>query len=122
MNNKLPDSGLSIRPRLRVLRGGEVALGPGRVELLEHIAQTGSLRAAAARMDMSYMRAWGLVKDLNRWFCTPLVLRTRGGAKGGGAELTLAGREVVALYRGMEKQCQSAMKAKWQRLQKLLTR
>ena len=68
-----------VRPRLRVMWGSEIALGPGRVELLELIGQTGSLRAAAARMGMSYMRAWNLVKSTNHCFSRPLVEATRGG-------------------------------------------
>ena len=110
----------SVRPRLRVMCGDDVALGPGRVDLLEEIAETGSLRSAATAMGMSYMRAWGLAKDLNRWFRTPLVLPTRGGRSGGGAELTPAGREAVALYRAMEKQCQAAMRTNWAELRSLL--
>jgi molybdate transport system regulatory protein len=100
--------------------GGEVALGPGRVELLELIGQTGSLRAAAARMGMSYMRAWNLVKSTNHCFNRPLVEATRGGRTGGGATLTQAGREIVATYRAMERKSEAAIGKKWTRLKKLL--
>jgi molybdate transport system regulatory protein len=119
---KLSTPAKSVRPRLRVMWGEDVALGPGRVDLLEQIAQTGSLRAAASSMGMSYMRAWGLAKDLNRWFRTPLVRPTRGGRTGGGAELTPAGRAAVAHYRAMEKQCQVAMRGSWKNLRSLLKR
>jgi molybdate transport system regulatory protein len=109
-----------LRPRLRVICRGETALGPGRVDLLEHIAETGSLRSAAARMDMSYMRAWTLVKTTNQWFSRPVVELVRGGKTGGGAKLTEAGLLVVALYRCMEKQSEKAMKETWVKLRKLL--
>ncbi|HWX20408.1 MAG TPA: LysR family transcriptional regulator [Candidatus Binatia bacterium] len=112
--------GVVLRPRLRVMCHGETALGPGRVDLLEHVAETGSLRAAAARMDMSYMRAWTLVKTTNRWFSRPVVEVVRGGKTGGGAKLTAAGWEVVGLYRRMEKQSEKAMKGTWGKLRKLL--
>src|SRR6266851_9205788 len=105
-----------LRPRLRVMCGREIALGPGRVDLLEFIGETGSLRAAAARMGMSYMRAWTLVKYTNRCFSKPVVEVVRGGKTGGGAKLTEAGREVVGLYRRMEKQSQRAVKAAWKDL------
>src|ERR1039458_6594506 len=51
----------SVHPRFRILRGGDIALGPGKVELLALIGQTGSINKAARRMGMSYMRAWSLV-------------------------------------------------------------
>src|SRR5436190_23585764 len=87
----------SVRPRLRIMCGSEIALGPGRVDLLEFIRETGSLRAAAERMGISYMRAWQLVKYTNRCFNTPLVEVVRGGKTGGGAKLTKTGQSVVVL-------------------------
>lgn len=109
-----------LRPRLRVLCGSKTALGPGRVDLLEFIDKTGSLRSAATRMDMSYMRAWTMVKSVNDSFRTPLVEIARGGKRGGGARLTVAGRTVVGLYRRMEKESQGATSESWKILRKLL--
>jgi molybdate transport system regulatory protein len=109
---------LQILPRIRVVRGRDVALGPGKVELLEHIAQTGSLRKAAAEMDMSYMRAWTLVQTMNRCFKKPVVVTKRGGAEGGAALLTETGETVLALYRRMEAQSLLATRS----LQKELSR
>jgi len=111
---------LCIRPRLRIMRGKEIALGPGRVELLEFINQTGSLRAAAKRMGISYMRAWKLVKYTNRSFDDLVVEITRGGKTGGGAKLTSAGRAAVNLYRRMENSCLNIVKKDWNALRKLL--
>jgi molybdate transport system regulatory protein len=112
----------SLRPRLRVMLGNEIALGPGRVDLLELIQQTGSLRAAAQRMGISYMRAWQLIKYTNRCFNVPVVEVVRGGKHGGGAKLTETGRRTLAAYRLMEKQCHRAMKPSWTGLRKLLTK
>jgi molybdate transport system regulatory protein len=109
-----------VCPRLRVMWSGEIALGPGRVDLLELIGQTGSLRAAALQMGMSYMRAWNLVKYTNRCFRRPLVETARGGRAGGGAQLTELGREIVTLYRDMEKRSQSAVGQPWAELRKFL--
>lgn len=91
-----------IRPRL--YHGGDIAIGPGKADLLEHIAQTGCLRKAAAAMDMSYMRAWTLVRTMNRCFKQPLVTTKRGGAEGGEALVTETGKAVLAAYRRMEAQ------------------
>ncbi len=89
-------------PRLRVLFGDVVALGPGRVDLLDAIGRTGSIAAAAREMGMSYRRAWTLVEAMNRCFKKPLVAAAVGGRGGGGADLTAAGADVVARYRKIE--------------------
>lgn len=83
-------------------------LGPGKIDLLEAIEETGSISGAGRSMKMSYRRAWLLVDDLNHMFRQPLVEASTGGAKGGGAHLTPMGREVVAHYRAIESK---AMKA-----------
>jgi molybdate transport system regulatory protein len=88
--------------RLRVVLRPGAALGPGKVDLLEAIAETGSIRAAGSRFKMSYRRAWSLVAELNGMFRTPLVVAETGGRGGGGASLTPLGRKVVARFRAME--------------------
>jgi molybdate transport system regulatory protein len=76
-----------ITPRIRILRGKAIALGPGKADLLALIAETGSINSAAKRMKMSYMRAWLLVKVMNDCFRAPLVRTVRGGAEKGGAQV-----------------------------------
>jgi len=102
------------------MRGKEIALGPGRVELLELIGETGSLRAAAVRMGVSYMRAWNLVKYSNKCFAHPLVEANRGGKTGGGATLTEVGWHVVEMYREMEQKSQKAISPGWKKLKRFL--
>ncbi len=87
---------------LRVVLDGAVAMGPGKVELLEGIADTGSIAAAGRRMGMSYKRAWLLVEEMNSMFTGPLVDAAKGGAGGGGATLTPLGRRLLAAYRDLE--------------------
>ena len=122
MAKKSRKTSVALRPRLRVLCKGETVLGPGRVDLFELIAKTGSLRSAARRMGMSYMRAWKLVKSSNARFRLDLVEVSRGGKRGGGARLTKSGREAVALYRRMEAQTKLAVEGSWSKLRKLLAR
>jgi molybdate transport system regulatory protein len=112
----------SVLPRLRVMCGRDAALGPGRVQLLELIGETGSLRAAAERMGMGYMTAWTHVKTLNRRFQSPVVVAQRGGQTGGGAVLTEMGRRVVALYHRMEEQSHAAIQEGFREFQTLLKR
>ena len=88
--------------RLRLTFGNGLILGPGKADLLQGIAEEGSISAAGRRMKMSYKRAWMLVEDMNAAFVTPLVESSRGGQKGGGAKLTEAGEIVLAEFRRLE--------------------
>jgi molybdate transport system regulatory protein len=88
-----------LAPRIRILLGSSIAIGPGKAALLEAIGETA---AAGRRMGMSYRRAWLLSKTMNACFCVPLVEAAKGGLGGGGAGLTKVGHQVLALYRAME--------------------
>jgi molybdate transport system regulatory protein len=90
------------KPRIRILIGDSVALGPGKARLLEAIEEAGSIAAAARTMGMSYGRAWQLVRAMNGDFIAPLVERETGGRGGGGAKITDLGREALARYRAIE--------------------
>ncbi len=111
-----------LKPRLRLVRGATILLGPGKADLLEAVRDTGSLRKGAARLGMSYMRAWTLVKTMNAAFNEPLVALARGGAAHGGATLTPAGGKVLALYRAMEEGCVKATSLQAATLKRFLRR
>src|SRR5271170_6700442 len=96
------------RLTLRIDFGGERAIGPGKIKLLELIDTCGSISEAGRRMGMSYRRAWLLVDALNHCFREPVVAAQVGGVKGGGASLTPFGRGIVAHYRAIEKAAASA--------------
>jgi molybdate transport system regulatory protein len=98
----------------------EVALGPGKADLLAGIAEHGSLVDAAADLGMSYMRAWKLVGIMNACFREPLVKLRRGGAGHGGAELTREGKAVLELYQRMERESLAAFAPAWSELSRLL--
>ena len=95
---------LSVRVELE----RDAAVGPGKVRLLELIAEHGSISAAGRAMNMSYRRAWLLVEELNRMFAKPLVAKMHGGPQGGGAALSALGRAVIARYRAIERVAASA--------------
>jgi molybdate transport system regulatory protein len=96
-------NGASAQFHLRLSRGAERAIGPGKVALLEAIEKTGSISAAARELGMSYRRAWGLVDDMNRVLVEPAVEAVVGGKDGGRATLSPTGRKVAALYRAIER-------------------
>lgn len=86
--------------RLDLPSGGRV--GPGKIALLEAIGEAGSISGAARVLGMSYPRAWNLVEALDAAIGVPVVTRAPGGVRGGGAELTAAGKAVIARYRALE--------------------
>lgn len=80
-------------------------VGPGKVRLLELLAETGSISAAARAMSMSYRQAWLLLDEINSVYGHGLYETQQGGQGRGGATLTELGKQLVADYRDFEKQC-----------------
>ncbi|WP_238139625.1 winged helix-turn-helix domain-containing protein [Roseateles aquatilis] len=109
-----------LRLRMRVTVGDVIAVGPGKIALLEALDETGSITAAAKSLDMSYRRAWLLIDELNRALKEPAVATAAGGAKGGGSALTASGHALVALYRQIEQTALQACKPEIRQLMKLL--
>ena len=99
----------SLAPRWRAVRRGAIALGPGKADLLEAIAVSGSISAAARALGMSYRRAWVLVATMNGCFARPLVATT--SRRSAGAALTPDGRAVLDLYRRIEAKSLAAARA-----------
>lgn len=107
MARKASPTGLT---HLRVTLSDEFYVGPGRADLLELIAETGSISAAGKRMGMSYKRAWSLVQAMNEGWGGLLVEASRGGAAQGAA-LTAHGAMVLERYRAMQAAARSAIAA-----------
>ncbi|HZV10515.1 MAG TPA: LysR family transcriptional regulator, partial [Novosphingobium sp.] len=87
-----------LKIKLQIYCGEEIAMGPGKADLLQAIAAHGSITAAGKAMGMSYRRAWLLVDVMNRCWAEPLVATAPGRAGGSGARLTPAGKAVLATY------------------------
>jgi molybdate transport system regulatory protein len=95
-----------VRFRMRIRTGDSVALGPGKVDLLEAVREHGSISAAARSLDMSYRRAWLLIDELNRSLKAPATHSEQGGQSGGGCTLTPVGESIIRLYRDVEVEAQ----------------
>jgi molybdate transport system regulatory protein len=102
-----------VQFRFRVSLGDDIAVGPGKVDLLEAIARNGSITGAARELGMSYRRAWLLVDTMNRCFRRPVVE---------GAALTASGEDVVRLYRQVEQSALRAARADIRALLRLLSK
>ncbi len=106
--------------RLRVVLEPDIAIGPGKADILEAIGETGSIAAAGRRMGMSYKRAWLLVQTMNSCFREPLVQSARGGKERGGAVLTETGTAVLSAYRRMEALTERAIRSEMAALRRML--
>jgi molybdate transport system regulatory protein len=95
------------------------SLGPGKIDLLESIERTGSLRQAAQALGMSYRRAWLLMDGLNRSFSEPATTASVGGQGGGGVTLTPFGLEIMRCYRAAAQAIETVARAE---LQSIATR
>jgi len=102
------------------LSGDQIALGPGKVALLEEIDRSGSISKAARKLGLSYRRAWVLVDIMNKTFKSRLVEGSAGGKKGGGAYLTPLGTKMTKTYRAMEEKAGTAMQSNWKIIKRSL--
>ena len=95
-----------LKLKLQLYCGDEIAMGPGKADLLEAIVREGSISAAGRALGMSYRRAWLLVDTMNRCFEKPLVETHPGGGKQAGARLTAEGHAALAAYRALSAQAE----------------
>ena len=109
-----------LEVKIRLHNGSDIAIGPGKADLLEAIALHGSISAAARALGMSYRRAWLLVETMNRSFREPLVTTLAGGKHGGGTQLTAMGEQVLQRYRHLCAQALAAVQDGFDELGDLL--
>ena len=102
-------SGPALKIKVQIYCGDEIAMGPGKADLLDAIASEGSISAAGRKLNMSYRRCWMLVDVMNRCWARPLVQTSTEGAV-----LTELGQKVLAEYRGLQRTTASAAgRAHW---------
>lgn len=97
-----PAAPANIKLKIQLMCGEEIAMGPGKADLLDAIVAHGSISGAGRAMDMSYRRAWLLVDVMNRCWREPLVETSPGSSHGGGARVTAFGAQVLAHYRALQ--------------------
>ncbi len=91
-----------LRIKVQIYCGDEIAMGPGKADLLDAIHQHGSISAAGRALGISYRRSWLLVDAMNRCWRDRLVDTTPGRGRSGGAQVTQAGEAVLAAYRATQ--------------------
>jgi molybdate transport system regulatory protein len=90
--------------------GEEIAMGPGKADLLDAIAAHRSISAAGRAMGMSYRRTWLLVDAMNRCWQVPLVATVPGNQKAG-AHLTALGEQILTQYRQLQSEAEREAQA-----------
>ena len=66
--------------------------------LLSLVEETGSVRRACERMQISYSGGWNIIRALESQLRFPLLERSQGGASGGESRLTEHGRRLLGRY------------------------
>ncbi len=99
----------ALKLKAQFCLGDEIAMGPGKADLLEAIAREGSISAAGRALGMSYRRTWLLVDEMNRCWAERLVETVAGGGVARGARLSERGTAVLAAYRALEAQLRDAV-------------
>ncbi|MBB3054482.1 winged helix-turn-helix domain-containing protein [Mucilaginibacter gotjawali] len=121
MNKKIKtilkeDARVKVSGSLWLESDGKHFFGPGPVELLERIAETGSISEAAKQMQMSYKKAWELVNALNSQTQNPVVIPRTGGEKGGGSTITEEAKVLIEYHRELRKRFAAFLEDETQRL------
>lgn len=113
-------STLLVRPRLYL--SDEIAIGPGKIDLLRAVGETRSISAAARALGVPYKRAWLLIETLNQGFGRPVVETATGGKGGGGATLTRLGQDLVVTYEALERRLNAEAAPELEEMRKLASR
>jgi molybdate transport system regulatory protein len=108
--------------RMRLKHGDAIAVGPGKIDLLKAVSDTGSITLAARKIGMSYRRAWLLIDEMNRCLKSPAVETATGGRQGGGSAVTATGHEILRLYSAIERRALRAAAADIRALSGLLSK
>jgi len=89
---------IEVECNVSIKKNGASFLDPQKIQLLHEIKQCGSMRSAAKKLSISYQHAWNLIEEMNRIAPSPLVIKQRGGANGGGAEISTYGIKMIDEY------------------------
>lgn len=77
-------------------------MGRGPVRLLQDIRRLGSINAAAKEMNMSYVKAWKIIKRMEASLGGKVLKTEIGGKNHGGSELTPLANRFLGLFTSCE--------------------
>lgn len=87
---------MKIRSKVWLEKDGKLIFGSGKAQILQAVAKTGSLNAAAKELDMSYRHVWSAIRAIEERLGQQLLVKNKGGSNGGGATLTKYARDLLA--------------------------
>lgn len=99
----MSETALKLNARVWFEQDDHNLAGHAEVALLQAIAASGSISAAAKQLGRSYKWAWDTLETMNRLSDSPLATRETGGKNGGGTRLTARGEQLVAAYQAIER-------------------
>jgi molybdate transport system regulatory protein len=99
---------MKLRYKIWLEEEGKV-FGDGPLDILRRVEKSGSLRQAAAEINMSYSQAWNLVKSLEKRLGFALLKRKVGGESGGGSELTAEARDLMDRFERFREKADQAL-------------
>ncbi|MBO9202006.1 MULTISPECIES: winged helix-turn-helix domain-containing protein [Niastella] len=109
MKDILTNGEFRVNGSLWLEGNGTRFFGPGPVELLQLIDETGSINQAAKKMGMSYKKAWEIVNRLNEIVGSPLVITATGGEKGGGSAISEEAKQLIDWYMSLRERFRKFM-------------
>jgi len=89
---------IEVECHILIKKDGVSFLNPLKTQLLKEISKNGSLSGAAKNMEISYQHVWTMVDEMNRIAPSPLFLKQRGGANGGGTAISGYGERILREY------------------------
>jgi molybdate transport system regulatory protein len=116
MKDILTNGAFRVNGSLWLEGDGTRFFGPGPVELLQLIEETGSINQAAKKMGMSYKKAWEIVSRLNEKVGSPMVITATGGEKGGGSTISEEAKQMIVWYVGLREKFRKFMELETQKL------
>lgn len=78
---------------------GENLLGDGKWRLLQAVEETGSLKGAMEKLNLSYRKTWDNLNKIEEKLGFNLITRVRGGIEGGSTTLTEEGKIIVKAFK-----------------------
>ena len=114
----LPVDSIGVNGSLWVENQGRRFFGPGPVELLSLIEETGSINQAAKKMGMSYKKAWHIVNNLNATSTEPMVITATGGTKGGGSTISPEAKDLITYYHDLRERFKTFLDQETSRIKK----
>ena len=116
MKDILTNGAFRVNGSLWLEGDGTRFFGPGPVELLQLIEETGSINQAAKKMGMSYKKAWEIVSRLNEKVGSPMVITATGGEKGGGSTISEEAKQMIEWYVGLRDKFRKFMETETNKL------